>query len=92
MTQPLHFALVGENIQYSQSPRIFEAIFKHTGLEGQFDLTDNQSKRLEQLKYLLLHCPEAENTIGKFLSKRLPHEQRLQFKRVFNGFDLISEC
>ena len=38
MTQPLHFALVGENMQYSQSPRIFEAIFKHNHQAGRFDL------------------------------------------------------
>jgi len=38
MTQPLHFALVGENMQSSQSPRIFEEIFKRTNQAGRFDL------------------------------------------------------
>ncbi len=34
----LHFALIGENIEYSLSPRIFEAIFKQLRVEGQFEV------------------------------------------------------
>ena len=46
-------------------------------LEEQFNLSVNQSKRLEQLKYLLLHSEAADKTVSNMLKKRLPHHHRL---------------
>ena len=60
-------------------------------LEGQFNLSKNQSKRLEQLEYLLLNCDEADATIGKFLSKRLNHDQRLLIGEFLVGIAAVDE-
>ena len=54
-------------------------------LESQFDLSKNQSKRLEQLKYLLVNAEEADNTISTILTKRLPHNQRLLVGKFLVG-------
>ena len=54
-------------------------------LEAQFDLTANQSKRLEQLKYLLLHSEEADKTVSTILRKRLPHNHRLLVGKFLVG-------
>lgn len=54
-------------------------------LESQFNLTPNQSKRLEQLKYLLLHSEEADNTISTILKTRLPPEHRLLVGKFLVG-------
>jgi len=48
MTDSFHFALVGQNIGYSSSPQIFEAIFKHLDVRGKFDLCSIGEDRLEQ--------------------------------------------
>jgi len=54
-------------------------------LEAQFNLTPNQSKRLEQLKYLLLHSREAYTTISTLLKNRLPHAHRLLIGKFLVG-------
>ncbi len=54
-----------------------ELTFISEHLEGQFNLSDADSKRLERLQYLLLHSRSGENTISKTLAKRLPREHRL---------------
>lgn len=56
-----------------------------THLESQFDLTPNQSKRLGQLKYLLLHSEEAGNTVSTVLKTRLPREHRLLVGKFLVG-------
>lgn len=38
MSRPFHFALIGEKIEYSLSPRIFNSVFNHLGVQGQFEL------------------------------------------------------
>jgi len=43
----LHFALVGEDIGYSRSPHIFDAIFGLLGREGRFDLCSVDREQLE---------------------------------------------
>ncbi len=45
-------------------------------LEGQFDLSDGDAKRLERLQYLLLHSQSGESAVTKTLSERLTHQQR----------------
>jgi uncharacterized tellurite resistance protein B-like protein len=54
-------------------------------LESQFDLTPNQSKRLGQLKYLLLHCGEANNTVSTVLKARLSYDHRLLVGKFLVG-------
>lgn len=44
-------------------------------LEGQFNLSESQSIRLKQLEYLLINYEGVDNSIGKFLSKRLTTDQ-----------------
>jgi shikimate dehydrogenase len=69
MTQPLHFALVGENMHYSQSPRIFEAIFKQTGQAGHFDLHSVSRDRLGE-------CVTGLRSAGvNGFSVTIPHKQ-----------------
>ena len=46
MTEPYHFALIGEDIEYSRSPQIFEALFRQTGVVGRFDLHSVSSGQL----------------------------------------------
>lgn len=38
MKQPFYFALVGRNIEYSRSPEIFDAIYRHTRQQGRFEV------------------------------------------------------
>jgi len=45
--KPLHFALAGEDIGYSRSPHIFEAMFELLGREGRFDLCSVDREQLE---------------------------------------------
>jgi len=69
MTKPLHFALVGENMHYSQSPRIFEAIFKHTNQAGRFDLHSVSRAQLGECVNRLV----SEGAGG--FSVTIPHKQ-----------------
>ncbi len=69
MTRPLRFALVGENMHYSLSPRIFEAMFKQIELEGSFEL---HSVGLEQLGECVRQMVTDE--LGGF-SVTIPHKQ-----------------
>lgn len=54
-------------------------------LESEFDLSTNQSKRLDQLKYLLLHGPTADKSIGTTLRDRLSHAHRSAVGRFLVG-------
>jgi shikimate dehydrogenase len=38
MRDGLHFALLGENIRYSQSPEVFQALYRALGREGRFEI------------------------------------------------------
>lgn len=61
--------MVGENMHYSQSPRIFEAMFKQIGLEGCFDLHSVSREQLgECVKQLVV-----EKLDG--FSVTIPHKQ-----------------
>jgi uncharacterized tellurite resistance protein B-like protein len=51
-----------------------EFITEH--LEQQFDLSDSDVKRLERLRYLLLHSQSGDSTVTKTLSERLTQRQR----------------
>lgn len=46
MSKPDQFALLGHNIAYSRSPRIFHAIAEHTGRTLDFDLIDIPKEKL----------------------------------------------
>jgi len=69
MNKPLHFALVGENMYYSQMPRIFEAISKHTGQIGQYDLHSVNRTQLGECVNSLV----SEGVSG--FSVTIPHKQ-----------------
>ncbi len=49
----LHFALIGEDIEYSLSPRIFDAVFEQLRVDGQFEVHSVRaaelSSRLRQM-------------------------------------------
>jgi hypothetical protein len=60
-------------------------------LEGQFNLSDAHSKRLECLQYLLLHSKAGDNTISATLAKRLPRQQRLLVGEFLVGVAAIDE-
>lgn len=38
MTEPYRFGLVGHNVSYSKSSEIFQAIFRHLGADGSFEV------------------------------------------------------
>lgn len=46
MRNGLHFALIGENVAYSKSPAIFEAIFRAVGRAGKFEIASVQQNDL----------------------------------------------
>ena len=69
MNKSPHFALVGENIHYSQSPRIFETIFEHTNQAGQFDLHSVNRAQLGECVNGLV-----SEDVGGF-SVTIPHKQ-----------------
>lgn len=60
-------------------------------LEGQFNLSDVDSKRLERLQYLLLHSRSGDNTISTMLAKRLPRQQRLLVGEFLVGVAAVDE-
>ncbi len=47
MNQPLYFALVGKDIEYSRSPEIFEAIYNHLGRSGRFEIHSVRAGELQ---------------------------------------------
>ncbi|MDM4015114.1 tellurite resistance TerB family protein [Roseiconus lacunae] len=53
-----------------------ELNFINEHLQGQFNLSEAESKRLDRLQYLLLHSRSGDNTIGKALAKRLSIKHR----------------
>jgi len=67
----LHFALVGEDIGYSRSPHIFDAIFGLIDREGRFDLC---SVHREQLKSCVANMVQA-GVMG--FSVTIPHKQAI---------------
>lgn len=60
-------------------------------LEGQFNLSDFDSKRLECLQYLLLHSQAGDNKVGKTLAKRLSREHRLVVGEYLVGIAAADE-
>jgi len=60
-------------------------------LEAQFDLSANQSKRLEQLKSLLVRGEAADKTVSTTLRKRLPHDHRLVVGRFLVGIAAVDQ-
>lgn len=68
-----------------------ELTFITDHLEGQFNLSDADSKRLERLQYLLLHSRSGDNTIGTMLAKRLPRQQRLLVGEFLVGVAAVDE-
>ena len=46
MKQPHYFALVGRNIEYSRSPEIFDAIYRHLRQQGRFEVLSMEAKEL----------------------------------------------
>ena len=68
-----------------------ELAFITNHLEGQFNLADAESKRLERLQYLLLHSRTGDNTISKMLAKRLPREHRLLVGEFLVGVAAVDE-
>lgn len=50
--------------------------FINEHLQGQFNLSDAESKRLDRLQYLLLHSRSGDNSIGKALAKKLSLKHR----------------
>ncbi|HUG67754.1 MAG TPA: TerB N-terminal domain-containing protein [Pirellulaceae bacterium] len=68
-----------------------ELTFITDHLEGQFNLSDADSKRLERLQYLLLHSRSGDNTISKVLAKRLPREHRLLVGEFLVGVAAVDE-
>lgn len=82
MTKRLRFALVGENINYSQSPRIFAAMFRQIKEEGSFDLHSVNSVQLgECVKQLV-----SENMAG--FSVTIPHKQAVM--EYLNEIDPVA--
>ena len=53
-----------------------ELTFINEHLQGQFNLSESESKRLDRLQYLILHSRSGDNSITKTLAKHLPLEQR----------------
>ncbi len=68
-----------------------ELAFITDHLEGQFNLSDADSKRLERLQYLLLHSRSGDNTISKMLAKRLPRQHRLLVGEFLVGVAAVDE-
>jgi uncharacterized tellurite resistance protein B-like protein len=68
-----------------------ELTFISDHLEGQFNLSDADSKRLECLQYLLLHSRSGDNTVSATLAKRLPRQQRLLVGEFLVGVAAIDE-
>ena len=66
-----------------------EFIAEH--LEGQFDLSDADSKRLERLEYLLLHSQSGDISVTKTLTKRLTHKERLLVGEFLVGVAAADE-
>lgn len=51
------FSLIGDEIAYSKSPAIFNAIFKHLSVPGQFDLASVKPNQLHStLRQMVLDC------------------------------------
>ena len=67
-----------------------ELDFITTHLEGQFDLSDSDSNRLEQLKNLLLVSRTGENQISRTLSKKLPPQHRLLVGEFLVGIAAVD--
>ncbi|MCH8047866.1 MAG: TerB N-terminal domain-containing protein [Planctomycetes bacterium] len=68
-----------------------ELMFITDHLEGQFNLSDADSKRLERLQYLLLHSRSGDNTISTMLTKRLSRQQRLLVGEFLVGVAAVDE-
>ncbi|RCS54886.1 hypothetical protein DTL42_07175 [Bremerella cremea] len=68
-----------------------ELQFISSHLEGQFNLSEFDSKRLECLQYLLLHSQAGDNKIGKTLAKRLSREHRLVVGEYLVGIAAADE-
>lgn len=66
-----------------------EFIAEH--LEGQFDLSDADSKRLERLEYLLLRSQTGDIAVTKTLTKRLTQKQRLLVGEFLVGVAAADE-
>lgn len=60
-------------------------------LEGQFDLSDADAKRLERLQYLLLHARTGDSSVTKTLASRLSHKQRLLVGEFLVGVAAVDE-
>lgn len=59
-----------------------ELTFINEHLQGQFNLTEAESKRLDRLQYLLLHSRSGDNAISKTLAQKLP----LTLRRLVGEF------
>ncbi len=69
--EELRFALIGERIDYSRSPQIFEAIFEQLHLVGRFELHSVEPQQLEaRLRDLV-----ADGIAG--LSVSIPYKQKV---------------
>ena len=69
MSRSLRFALIGENVQYSQSPHIFEAVFRQIGQAGDFDLHSVSAAGLGECLKLMI-----SDAVSGF-SVTIPHKQ-----------------
>jgi len=68
-----------------------ELTFITNHIEGQFNLSDADSKRLEHLQYLLMHSATGDNAISSTLAKRLPRQQRLLVGEFLVGIAAVDE-
>lgn len=69
MTEPYRFALIGEAIEYSLSPRVFKAIFEQAGRQGAFEVHSVSRDKLGRLVKQLV----TEGVQG--FSITIPHKQ-----------------
>lgn len=70
MSRPLHFGLLGHNIDYSLSPQIFSAIFDILNVEGKFSIFDISPDKLSA------SLIELSNLDG--FSVTIPHKRELE--------------
>lgn len=55
MKKPLHFGLIGENVRYTKSPDIFQAVFDYLKVSGRFEVHSVPARQLESsLRQLVL--------------------------------------
>jgi uncharacterized tellurite resistance protein B-like protein len=71
------------------NPQELEHITQH--LEKEFDLSINQTRRLEELRHLLLTTQSYGDTLGRALQKSLSLDQRRMVGRFLCGIAAIDE-